>query len=387
MGISTSGGTVPGYAGLHPIPISSGARLRHQPMKRFRSPLSSLLCAAALIWPCLTQAQGLEVIVTQVREMRVADRIEALGTLRANESAALTATTTDTIAEIRFDDGQRVSAGDVLVVMNSREQIAERAEAAAAVSEAQRQFERVQDLARRGTASAALLDQRRRELHTARARVEAAEARLRDRRIVAPFDGVVGLRNVSVGSLLTPGAEITTLHDDSVMKLDFTVPELFIPVVVPGMNIEARSRAWPDETFHGEVVSVGNEVDPVTRAFRVRALLPNPLRKLRPGMLMALALAAQERDARVLPEETVLTRGREHSVFVVVGEDDSLRAARRVVQLGTRLPGVVEIRGGLAGDERVITHGAFRLADGDAVRIRAVDDGSRPLAELIEADR
>src|SRR5690606_938492 len=107
---------------------------------------------------------------------------------RANESAELTATTTDTIAEIRFNDGQRVSAGDVLVVMNSREQQAERAEALAAQEEARQQFARVQDLARRGTASAALLDQRRRELATAQARLAATDARLRDRRITAPFD-------------------------------------------------------------------------------------------------------------------------------------------------------------------------------------------------------
>lgn len=355
-------------------------------MVRFRIPLACALLAVFLLFPVAAQAQGLEVIVTQVREMRVADNIEALGTLRANESAELTATTTDTIAEIRFNDGERVSAGDVLVVMNSREQQAERSEALAAQEEARQQFERVQDLARRGTASAALLDQRRRELATAQARLAATDARLRDRRLTAPFDGVLGLRNVSVGSLLTPGMVITTLHDDSVMKLDFSVPELFISMIEPGLRIEARSRAYPADVFRGEVVSVGNEVDPVTRAFRVRALLSNDERKLRPGMLMTLGLSANERDAWVLPEETVLTRGREHSVFVVIGEGDVLSAQRRVVQLGTRMPGLVEIRDGLAGDERVVTHGAFRLADGDAVRIRAVDDGSRPLSELLGPD-
>lgn len=351
-----------------------------------RTSLNACLLAFILCLPAFAAAQGLEVVVSPVREMRVADRIEALGTLRANESAALTATTTDTIAEIRFEDGQRVSAGDMLVVMNSREQLAERAEARASVAEAQRQFERVQDLARRGTASAALLDQRRRELDIARARVEAAEARLRDRRIVAPFDGVVGLRNVSVGSLLTPGALVTTLHDDSVMKLDFTVPELFVAIVRPGLRVEARSRAWPDEVFRGEVVSVGNEVDPVTRAFRVRALVPNPERKLLPGMLMTLALAGRERDALVVPEGAILTQDRTHSLFVVEESDEGAKAVRREVRLGIRMPGSVEIVEGLAGDERVVTQGGFRLADGDAVRVRAVDDGSRPLAELIGRD-
>lgn len=385
-GISTSVGTTRVATCQQTVRRALRHSARSFLMLRFRIPAACALLAASVLLPVAVQAQGLQVIVTQVREMRVSDNIEALGTLRANESAELTATTTDTIAEIRFNDGERVAAGDVLVVMNSREQQAERSEALAGQEEARQQFERVRDLARRGTASAALLDQRRRELATAQARLAATDARLRDRRITAPFDGVVGLRNVSVGSLLTPGMVITTLHDDSVMKLDFSVPELFISMIEPGLRIEARSRAYPADVFRGEVVSVGNEVDPVTRAFRVRALLSNDERKLRPGMLMTLGLSANERDAWVLPEETVLTRGREHSVFVVVGEGDALSAQRRVVQLGARMPGLVEIRDGLTGDERVVTHGAFRLADGDAVRIRAVDDGSRTLSELLGPD-
>lgn len=353
-------------------------------MAEARPLLAALIFAASFCLPAAAAAQGLQVIVSPVREMRLADRIEALGTLRANESADLTASTTDTIAEIRFEDGQRVSAGDVLVVLNRGEQSAERSEARAALEEARRQYERVQDLARRGTASASLLDQRRRELDTARARVEATDARLRDRQIVAPFDGVVGLRNVSVGSLLSPGARVTTIHDDSVMKLDFSVPELFLAVVVQGLKLEAATRAYPDEVFHGEVVSVSNEVDPVTRAFRVRARVPNPDRKLRPGMLLTVALKGRERDTLVVPESAVITRGREHAVFVAIQDGDASKAVRRPVTLGIRVPGAVEITSGLQADERVITQGAFRLADGDPVRVRAVDDGSRPLAELIE---
>lgn len=346
--------------------------------------LSILLSAVLLIPPAVAQSpQGLQVIVSPVREMRMADTVEALGTLRANESAHLTATTTDTITEIRFNDGQRVQAGQVLVVLNNREQLAERAEARASADEARRQYDRVQDLAKRGTASAALLDQRRRELDTALARLEAAEARVRDRQIVAPFDGVVGLRNVSVGSLLTPGTVVTAIHDDSVMKLDFTVPEVFISVVAPGQRIDAQSRAFVGQTFSGEIVSVSNEVDPVTRAFRARAMIPNPALTLRPGMLMTLTIRAAERDALTVPEEALITRGREHSVFVVASEGEAQRAVRRVVQIGTRVPGSIEIVGGLQGDEQVVTHGAFRLNDGDRVRVQAVDDGSRPLADLL----
>lgn len=349
-----------------------------------------LLLLLALTPPLASAAQGLQVIVAPVRAALLADRIEALGTLRANESAILSATTTDTIAEIRFNDGQRVSAGQVLVVLNRREQLAERAEARAAVEEAQRQYERVQDLARRGTASASLLDQRRRELRTAQARLEAAEARVLDRQIVAPFDGAVGLRTLSVGSLLTPGTPVTTLHDDSVMKLDFTVPELFIAAVLPGQHIEAQSRAFPGEVFRGLVTAISNQVDPVTRAFVVRAEIPNPERRLRPGMLLTLQLQSEERETLLVPEEALLSHDREHTVFVVESEDGAdsgngatLRAVQRPVRTGTRVQGAIEIRDGLSAGERVVTHGAFRLSDGEPIRIRAVDDGRRPLAELL----
>jgi membrane fusion protein, multidrug efflux system len=169
-----------------------------------------------------------------------------------------------------------------------------------------------------------------------------------------------------------------------VMKLDFTVPELFLTTVTPGLRVEAQSRAYPGETFRGEVVSVANEIDPVTRAFRVRALVPNRERKLRPGMLLTLSLAGRERDALVVPEEALLTRGREHSVFVVEPAGEAVKAVRRVVRLGIRVPGAVEIVEGLGRDEQIVTHGAFRLDDGDVVRVRAVDDGRRPLAELLE---
>lgn len=356
-------------------------------------PVTRILRAAHLVWllSCLSvpafaaDEEPLQVLVAPVREVLLSDPIEALGTLRANESANLTSTATDTISEIRFDDGQRVSKGDVLVVLSNREQVADRAEATAALEEARQQYERVQDLARRGTASASLLDQRRRELETARAQVGAADARLGNRRIVAPFDGVVGLRNVSVGSLMTPGTEVTTIHDDSVMKLDFTVPELYLAVVAPGLQVEATSRAFPEEQFRGEVVSVGNEVDPVTRAFRVRAMIPNPERKLRSGMLMTLRLSSRERETLIIPEEALVTRGRDHAVFVVADDASaaSVAAQRRAVRIGVRRPGEVEIVDGLRAGEHVVIHGAFRIADGDDVLVRAVVGHEQALPEIL----
>lgn len=354
------------------------------PFKRLIPASLAFLTALTLPAPLL----AMDVIVAPVIERSLHDPIESLGTLRANETANLTATITETISDIRFRDGQRVEAGQVLLALTNREQLAELAAAEADLEEAQRQFLRVQDLADRGQESRALLDQRQRELNTAQARLQAVEARLSDRLIIAPFDGVLGLRNVSVGSLLTPGTIVTTLVDDSVMKVDFTVPELFLTQVRVGLTIEARSAAFPGEIFTGDVVSLDNTVDPVTRAFRVRAELPNPEQALKPGMLMNVTLAGRQRQGLTVPEEAILSRGREHYVFVARrADDDATTAERRSVQLGVRMPGLVEILDGLDTDEQVVIHGGFRLSDGDTIHVRAVVEGEESLASILSSGR
>ncbi len=317
----------------------------------------------------------------------ITDPIEALGTLRANETAELTATITETIADIRFDDGQRVKQGDVLVALTNREQLANLSAAESEVREAERQFNRVQELADQGQEARSLLDQRRRELETARARLAAVQARLSDRLITAPFDGVVGLRNVSAGSLLVPGTVVTTLIDDSVMKLDFPVPELFMSRVQTGLALRARSRAYPDQAFTGKIMSLSNRVDPVTRAFQVRAEIPNPDRLLRPGMLMTVTLESAPREAVVILEEGLSTTGRRHFVLAVEARGDGFFTHRREVTIGTRRPGEVEIISGLDAGTRIVIHGGFRLGDGDPIRIRAEAGDGRSLADILAAGR
>lgn len=344
--------------------------------------IRTVVSLGILLWLSAASAQAVDVIVARAQATELADPIESLGTLRANETADLTTSITEIIAEIRFRDGERVSAGQVLVALTNREQLAELAAAEASVEEAQRQFQRVQDLADRGQESRAILDQRQRELNTARAQLQAVEARLSDRLIVAPFDGVLGLRNVSVGSLLSPGTVVTTILDDSVMKVDFSVPELFLALIEPGLAIEARSSAFADRTFHGRITGLSNQVDPVTRSFRIRAEIPNDERILRPGMLMNVTLQTGSREAVIVPEEAILSRGRNHYVFIV-DEARETAVRRRDVELGRRYPGRVEIRGGLNAGESVVVHGGFRLSDGDRVSVRAVVEPGQSLAAIL----
>jgi membrane fusion protein (multidrug efflux system) len=314
--------------------------------------------------------------------LSLAERIEALGTLRANESVSITSNVTETISVVHFDDGQRVREGDLLVEMTSAEEHALLEEAQARAAEAERQYDRVRSLVQQRSASESLLDERKRDLDTARANLVALESRLADRVVKAPFDGVVGLRNVSRGALVEPGDLITTLDDDSVMKLDFTVPSVFLAQLEPGLKIEARARPYGERVFDGVVRGVDSRIDPVTRSVQVRALLPNPARVLRPGLLMRVELLIDPRDAVVVPEAALLHQGQDHFVLRLVDADGAPTVERRQVEIGARKPGVVEIRSGLSAGDQVVTEGQEKARPGQPVRVLALDDGSLSLREI-----
>jgi membrane fusion protein (multidrug efflux system) len=336
----------------------------------------ALLCAVAQA----AEPPPAGVIVAPVRQVQFADTIEALGTVAAVESVALTATVTETVGAIHFDDGDRVEKGQLLAELSSREEHAQLDEARATVSEALRQYQRFQSLAARGTAARSLLDERQRDWETARARLAAIESRLADRLIKAPFAGVVGLRDLSVGALVEPGDLITTLDDDSTVKLELPVSATYLQQLRPGLEVLASSRAFPGRSFSGTVKAVNSRIDPVTRSIRVRATLPNPEHLLRPGMLMQVVVQQEPRTTLVIPEESLLPLAERQYVFVV-GADS--RVDRREVQIGGRRPGLVEVDKGLAANEQVVTHGHLQLRPGQAVRVLAIDDGSRSLPELL----
>lgn len=332
----------------------------------------ALPAIAALLCASLPAQQPLPtVLVAEARREAIADHIEALGTLRARESVEITATVGERVVEVGFSDGARVRKGDVLLRLSTDEVRAQLAEARATAAEARRQYERARQLASRGAAATAQLDEARREFETAQARVEVMESRLANLEITAPFDGVVGLRNISVGAVVRPGDLVTTLDDDSLMLLDFSVPEVFLQKLQPGATIRASTQAFPGEVFEGAIRSVDSRIDPITRSVTVRAELPNPGRKLRPGLLMTLTLSVNPRDAVLVPESALVPLGRENFLFVV--EEAELGkppvARRRNVTVGARRDGEAEVLTGLAAGERVVVHGAFRLTDGAGVRV------------------
>ncbi|MCK5425906.1 MAG: efflux RND transporter periplasmic adaptor subunit, partial [Emcibacter sp.] len=225
------------------------------------------------------------VVVAPVIQDIFTDKIEALGTTKANESVNLTATTTDKISKINFTDGMTAKKGQILVELVSDEERADLRSSEVNAEQQKRDLTRISGLVKARTLPTARLGDQKTRYKKARADVQVAQSRIRDRQIVAPFDGQLGLRLVSLGSLVTPGTVIATLDDLSVIKLDFTVPEGFLATLKTGQTIKAKSDAYPKKIFEGLVTNIGSRIDPVSRAVTVRAIIPNDDRKLRPGML------------------------------------------------------------------------------------------------------
>jgi len=330
------------------------------------SPVHALFFFLMLAQPCLTHAQAPGVIVDKVRIKSFPLPAEALGNANANESIEVRTEITAALKAIYFTEGQRVEKGTILAELENAQQLAELAAARAALVESSSQLKRSEELFKTKVVAASQLEQLRAEQEADLAAVNAAQSRLEKTIIRAPFTGRLGLRRVSVGSILNTNTVITTLDDTSVIKLDFDVPEVFLANLEPGMRVAAHSAAWPGTVFNGEVAFIDTRVDPVTRTVIVRAVLPNEEGRLRPGMFLTVSLLKQEAQALVIPEEAVVPEGSKQYVFVV-GTDGL--AELREIQTGRRRPGEVEVISGVSEGERVITEGTQKARDGQPVRI------------------
>ncbi|WP_417666247.1 efflux RND transporter periplasmic adaptor subunit [Pseudidiomarina sp.] len=301
----------------------------------------------------------------QISEFR--DVIEALGTAQANESIVVTAQAQDIVMAVHFDDGDVVEAGDLLIELDSREEKARVQELKFRLAEANRQYQRLVDLRRQNAASQQQLETQDVQVKEIIAALEVAETQLAQKRIIAPFDGRLGIRHVSVGSLVSPGEQITTLDDVTPIKLDFNVPELFFASLRTGQSVAARSGAYPGEEFRGEILSIDSRVDPLTRSILVRATIPNDDNKLRPGMLLRVNLLRSVDETMILPEKAIVPINDRTYVYII----DAENIARQVpVTIGRRKPGIVEVLDGIEPGDKVVTEGMVRLRDGVTVTVR-----------------
>lgn len=298
----------------------------------------------------------------------VRDQVNAVGSLKALNAVELTTEVSGRVVELNLRSGQRVDQGDLLLRLDDRQAQADVRMSEAEVADARRQYDRARSLRTNNSISQSQVDELRTTLEVAQAQLEAASTRLDNHRITAPFGGVVGLSDTSMGAYLSVGTAVATLDSTDRMELGFSVPERFLGQITLGQQVRGSSPAYPEEGFNGELVELGTRINELSRTLPVRALIDNPDGKLRPGQFMAANLTLREREALVIPEQAVLLRGADKYVFIA--EDGK---ARRVsVTLGSRKPGLVEVAEGLTLEDPVIITGQDRLSSGD--RIEVVED-------------
>lgn len=292
------------------------------------------------------------------------DTISALGTVKARESVTITAKVSETVDQVHFDSGDETEAGATLVTLSGNQQQAALQAAEAEAKEAEQQYRRGSELVQQQLIARSQLDTQRATRDAAAARVAQMRADIGDRRIRAPFAGVLGIRQVSPGALVTPGTVVATLDDISRVYVDFPVPERHLAHLAPGQPLAGTSVAWPGQRFEGTVSSIDARIDPQTRAITVRGDFANADRRLRPGMLLQVQVARPQRDALVLPEIAVVQVGRDTFVWRV--RDDGT-VERADIAIGERRAGSVEVLEGISAGDRIVVEGTGKLRPGMAV--------------------
>lgn len=313
--------------------------------------------------------RGQAVAETIATPREFADQIRVLGVARSKRSVNITSNTTELITRVMFTDGQRVAAGTPLVELQAREEDADLIQARAQLTQAQREYDRYKILAERGVAPRVTAETAETALQTARAAVAASEARRGDRVLRAPFAGVLGLTTVTPGTLISPGSVITTLDDTSAVRVDFPLPERYLGVLQVGTPLSATADAYADETVSGRIALLDTRVNEQTRAVIARAEFANPGGRIRPGMMMRVAVHQGRRQSLSVPEAAVQYEGQGAFVYRIARGENGTTAQRVEVQTGAVEGGFVEILSGLDNNDHVVASGLNRIQPGAPVTV------------------
>jgi membrane fusion protein (multidrug efflux system) len=292
--------------------------------------------------------------------------VNAVGSLRSNESVVVRPEISGRISAIQFTEGARVGKGAALVLLDSSTQAAEVQQARANLALAETNFKRTEELQRSKFVSANAGDQALNGLKVAQANLALAEARLAKTQILAPFNATIGLRQISVGDYVKEGQDLVTLEDMSALKLDFRLPEAYFGKVKLGQPVEIKTDAFSGQTFKATLMAVDPLIDQAGRSLSLRAKLDNPEGKLRPGMFANVRLILSERTrAMTIPEEALVPVGTDQYVFKVVEG----KVQRAQVRIGLRRNAKVEVTEGLRPGDDVVTAGQLKVKDGAAVSL------------------
>lgn len=334
---------------------------------------------------------AISVSAAVAREQPWQSRLPAIGTLKAYQGVDLTAEVQGTVKEVLFQSGEKVTLGQPLLQLDSEVERAILATAEAVRALARVEYQRGQDLIKRQAISKSEFDRLNAELLKAEASVTQLKAELDKKRILAPFAGTIGIRQVDTGDYLSPGTSFATLQDLSRLYVDFFLPEQDYPQLAIGQRVRLSLAAYPGEVFSGEISALNPKVEETTRNVQVRAMLPNPDNKLLPGMFANLEVLLPGEKPQVLVPETAITYTLYGNSVYVIGEqkddqgavvkDDKgqprLVVERRFVETGERRDGQVLVLKGLKAGEQVVTAGQLKLDNGAHVAI--VEDQAQVL--------
>jgi membrane fusion protein (multidrug efflux system) len=351
---------------------------------RFNTFVATVLAVPALLGGCGGESpaapaagslvEATPVVLGQVEQRQFVPQIEGLGTARAQESVLVTARVGGRIVSIDFKEGARTAANAPLVRLEDDEERAELKAAEAEAEQAEARNTRLAELSGKGLVPRDQLEEQNQVLKSAQARLELARVRLGQRTVRAPFAGVLGFRQQSLGSLVQPGSPIVTLDQVETLRVEFSVAEALLGDLKAGAQVEVRSAAWPERVFLGRITTLGTRVDEVTRAAPVQAQVDNRDNALKPGMLLTVRAQGRPRGALFVPEAAVAPENIRQFVWRVAPGDT---VEKIEVTLGARLTGSVEVASGLAAGDRVVLEGHAQLRPGRPVR-EVPSPGSAP---------
>ncbi len=314
-------------------------------------------------------SMAVPVVVAEAKAKPVSESLTLVGTIAANEFVEIKSETDGVVQEVGFEEGQRVEKGQLLLRLDDTKLAATLAEADANLRLSTLTFERAKQLYQDKLVSQQEHDQAAATFDRTRASVDLMKRQLMDARVVAPFAGTVGARQISPGQVISKATWLTILVDLDPVKVDFYVPERFLSQVQTGQRIEITVAAYPGRKFGGDVYFVAPQLDEATRRAQMKARIANPEGFLKPGMFANLELTLELRpNAIVIPEIALLWDGDVARVFVVKADET---VDLRKVELGVRSPGEVEITRGLQAGERVVTEGLQKVVPGGPVRVSA----------------
>ncbi|MBC5766584.1 efflux RND transporter periplasmic adaptor subunit [Ramlibacter albus] len=322
--------------------------------------------------------------VARVEALKLTDDAQAVGSLRSRQGVMIRPEVSGRVTQLNFRDGDRVRRGQLLVQLDDQLPVAQLKQAEAELSIARANHKRNQELLAQNFISAQRVDESAANLQVAEAKLALARATVQRLRILAPFDGITGIRSVNVGDYLKDGADVVNVEDMEALFVDFRLPERFQVKLRKGQAALVDVDALPGRRFQAQVQAVDPLVDANGRSVGVRACIDNRQLLLRPGMFARVtAVFGQRDDAKVIPEEALVPQGGRVFVYKLIdGPDQDTRTAQRIeVKTGIRQPGRVEVVQGLNVGDMVVTAGQQRIQrDGMAVRVLDAGKGGAVVA-------